>query len=160
MRLKPAFGYRALGVLLALSLGALVPAYAAHAHRGPTAHSSQKGKKATSPKKKGLKGQKQIDPQRATEIQAALIKSGYMSGTPTGQWDSQTTAALQKMQAENGWQTKITPDSRALIKLGLGPNNGASEGPTSSAVPVASSGGASAAGPTTVSAMNQDQPAN
>ncbi len=49
-----------------------------------------------------------------------------MSGTPTGQWDSTTTAALQKLQGDNGWQTKITPDSRALIKLGLGPNNSAS----------------------------------
>jgi hypothetical protein len=28
---------------------------------------------------------------------------------------------MQKLQAENGWQSKITPDSRALIKLGLGP---------------------------------------
>jgi hypothetical protein len=28
---------------------------------------------------------------------------------------------MQKLQEDNGWQTKITPDSRALIKLGLGP---------------------------------------
>jgi hypothetical protein len=28
---------------------------------------------------------------------------------------------MQKLQGANGWQTKITPDSRALIKLGLGP---------------------------------------
>ena len=60
-------------------------------------------------------------PERATEIQSALIKSGYMTGEPTGTWDSQSVAAMQKLQGENGWQTKITPDSRALIKLGLGP---------------------------------------
>jgi hypothetical protein len=60
-------------------------------------------------------------PERATEIQSALIKSGYMSGEPTGSWDSQSVAAMQKLQGDNGWQTKITPDSRALIKLGLGP---------------------------------------
>ena len=29
---------------------------------------------------------------------------------------------MQKLQADNGWQTKMIPDSRALIKLGLGPN--------------------------------------
>jgi hypothetical protein len=28
---------------------------------------------------------------------------------------------MQKVQADNGWQTKLVPDSRALIKLGLGP---------------------------------------
>jgi hypothetical protein len=30
---------------------------------------------------------------------------------------------MEKLQADNGWQTKIVPDSRAIIKLGLGPNN-------------------------------------
>ena len=59
--------------------------------------------------------------ERTTEIQSALIKQGYMSGEPTGRWDDQTVSAMQKLQGENGWQTKITPDSRALIKLGLGP---------------------------------------
>lgn len=28
---------------------------------------------------------------------------------------------MTRYQADHGWQTKITPDSRALIKLGLGP---------------------------------------
>jgi hypothetical protein len=60
---------------------------------------------------------------RATAIQAALIKQGYMSGEPSGTWDSQTVSAMEKMQGDNGWQTRITPDSRALIKLGLGPND-------------------------------------
>lgn len=59
--------------------------------------------------------------ERATEIQAALIKQGYLSGEPTGVWDASSVAAMQKLQSDNGWQTKITPDSRALIKLGLGP---------------------------------------
>ena len=62
-----------------------------------------------------------MDPDRATQIQSALIKSGYMDGQPTGTWDSASATAMQKMQSDNGWQTKITPDSRALIKLGLGP---------------------------------------
>ena len=30
---------------------------------------------------------------------------------------------MQKYQADNGWQNKNVPDSRALIKLGLGPDH-------------------------------------
>jgi peptidoglycan hydrolase-like protein with peptidoglycan-binding domain len=59
--------------------------------------------------------------ERATEIQSALIKQGYLSGEPTGVWDAQSSAAMSKLQADNGWQSKITPDARGLIKLGLGP---------------------------------------
>lgn len=59
--------------------------------------------------------------ERATQIQTALIKQGYLTGEPTGTWDAQTVSAMQKLQADNGWQSKVTPDSRALIKLGLGP---------------------------------------
>lgn len=66
-------------------------------------------------------GQRSMDPQRATEIQQALIQAHYLSGQPTGQWDQATQAAMMKYQTDNGWQSKITPDSRALIKLGLGP---------------------------------------
>ena len=63
-----------------------------------------------------------MDSQRATEIQQALIQAHYLSGSPTGQWDADTQAAMVKYQTDNGWRTKITPDSRALIKLGLGPS--------------------------------------
>jgi hypothetical protein len=59
--------------------------------------------------------------ERATDIQNALIKKGYLTGEPTGKWDPQTISAMEKLQADNGWQSKLTPDSRALIKLGLGP---------------------------------------
>lgn len=45
-----------------------------------------------------------------------------MTGEPTGAWDSTTRDALAKFQEANGWQTKSLPDSRALIKLGLGPD--------------------------------------
>jgi hypothetical protein len=62
--------------------------------------------------------------ERAIQIQTALIKQGYLTGEPTGTWDPQTIAAMQKLQGDSGWQTKITPDSRALIKLGLGPKAG------------------------------------
>ena len=61
-----------------------------------------------------------MEPGRATEIQMALIHAGYLSGEPTGVWDADSIAAMQKLQDANGWQTKYTPDSRALLKLGLG----------------------------------------
>jgi hypothetical protein len=46
-----------------------------------------------------------------------------MTGQPTGKWDASTEEALRRFQADNGWQNKTVPDSRALIKLGLGPNH-------------------------------------
>jgi hypothetical protein len=66
-------------------------------------------------------GQRSIDDNRAIEIQQALVRSGYMT-EPSGHWDSATETAMQKFQADNGWQTKLMPDSRAIIKLGLGPS--------------------------------------
>jgi hypothetical protein len=30
---------------------------------------------------------------------------------------------MEKYQADNGWQSKEIPDSRALIKMGLGPDH-------------------------------------
>lgn len=30
---------------------------------------------------------------------------------------------MARYQADHGWQSKVTPDSRALIKLGLGPSH-------------------------------------
>ena len=68
-------------------------------------------------------GQQKIDSARATQIQQALIREKYLNGEATGDWDARTEAAMAKYQADNGWQSKVTPDSRALIKLGLGPNH-------------------------------------
>jgi Putative peptidoglycan binding domain len=96
---------------------------AAHTHRSPTsghARSSSRKQKTAPPKTRGQRG---IDPDRAKEIQSALIREKYLTGEPSGQWDSATESAMQRYQADHGWQTKLTPDSRALIKLGLGPNH-------------------------------------
>jgi hypothetical protein len=68
------------------------------------------------------RGQQKIDAQRAREIQEALIREHYLSGKPSGKWDTATQNALVRFQGDNGWQTKVVPDSRALIKLGLGPD--------------------------------------
>lgn len=90
--------------------------------------SSAKSGKTTSSKskKKSAKatshGQHGIDEARTREIQAALIREHYLGGEPTGAWDQTTKDALARYQEANGWQTKSLPDSRALIKLGLGPD--------------------------------------
>jgi hypothetical protein len=69
------------------------------------------------------RGQRGIDEERTREIQTALIREHYLSGEPSGVWDQTSKEAMVRYQAANGWQTKITPDSRALIKLGLGPDH-------------------------------------
>jgi peptidoglycan hydrolase-like protein with peptidoglycan-binding domain len=67
-------------------------------------------------------GQQTVDGRRTEQIQQALIQSHYLDGEPSGVWDAKTQEALRRYQAANGWQSKVVPDSRALIKLGLGPS--------------------------------------
>jgi peptidoglycan hydrolase-like protein with peptidoglycan-binding domain len=87
-----------------------------------SAHSTHKTTLKSHKRTRGARGQQAIDPERATQIQQALIREHYLTGEATGKWDSTTIAAMQKFQADQGWQTKIMPDSRALVKLGLGPD--------------------------------------
>jgi hypothetical protein len=68
------------------------------------------------------RGQQAIDPKRAQQIQAALIREHYLSGEPYATWNDTAQKAMQRYQADHGWQSKQVPDSRALIKLGLGPD--------------------------------------
>jgi len=86
-----------------------------------THKTTRKGKRAR--KASWRRGQQKIDPKRAREIQEALIREHYLEGQPTGMWDARTTAAMRKFQSDQGWQSKVVPDSRALIKLGLGPSH-------------------------------------
>ena len=117
---------RAGQVLLLLSSLAITPAFASRTHRAPTSGSHPRttsSKKATRKQVSHVHGQRTIDSERASEIQNALIKQKYLTGSPSGQWDSQTQVAMRQYQSDHGWQTKLTPDSRALISLGLGPNH-------------------------------------
>jgi len=52
-----------------------------------------------------------------------LIREHYLSGAPTGTWNDASEEAMRRYQGDHGWQIKEVPDSRALIKLGLGPSN-------------------------------------
>lgn len=107
----------------------------AHARPSQSANQSAPAKTAASPHKTSGKhkksnkanwrtrGQKKIDPKRAHEIQEALIREHYLNGKASGAWDNATQEAMQKYQADHGWQSKTTPDARALIQLGLGPDH-------------------------------------
>lgn len=96
---------------------AVVSSSASRLRRGPTSSHQKHSKKTASA---ATVHPRAIDDGRATEIQNALVKAGYLQEV-TGHWDSSSQAAMQKLQSDNGWQTKLIPDSRALIKLGLGP---------------------------------------
>ena len=118
--------------IIVLSSVLLAPfASASRVHQAPTSgqhHSAARrgaGKKKTvSLHTRGAKlhGQQSIDANRCSQIQQALIREHYLSGEASGRWDADTIAAMQKYQADQGWQTKLMPDSRALKKLGLGPD--------------------------------------
>ena len=123
-----------LAVVFSAALLAM-PAYATRNHHAPTSgHSSShaarhasgqtKATRKGAAKAKGhkVRGQQAIDSERVTQIQQALIREHYLDGEATGKWDAATIAAMQKLQADQGWQTKLMPDSRALKKLGLGPD--------------------------------------
>jgi peptidoglycan hydrolase-like protein with peptidoglycan-binding domain len=69
------------------------------------------------------RGQQKIDNARTQAIQEALIREHYLQGEPSGSFDASTQKALQKYQSDHGWQTRVVPDSRALISLGLGPDH-------------------------------------
>ncbi len=105
----------------AKTVGSKKPATAsAHAS---TAGRQKKSKQVSSRRKKSARGQQKIDPERAQAIQEALIREHYLSGTAAGTWNQASEDAMRRYQAEHGWQSKMVPDSRALISLGLGPSH-------------------------------------
>jgi hypothetical protein len=121
------FGRNAL--LSASLLAAAIPGLAVtHARRGSTPQKPA----AKHPAKSKLQLPRGIEDDRAVQLQNALIQSGYLTGEPSGHWDPASEAAMQKLQADNGWQTKLVPDSRAIIKLGLGPSTAYNAAPSQS----------------------------
>jgi Putative peptidoglycan binding domain len=100
-------------------------------------HNGRKSKvRAVALAKPKFHGQQAIEEARTLEIQQALIREHYLSGEASGEWDQATREALTRFQGDNHWQTKILPDSRALIKLGLGPSQHGLLNPESAAVAI------------------------
>jgi hypothetical protein len=85
-------------------------------------HTTSSGKHSSKKKSAKARGQQKIDSERAQAIQEALIREHYMSGEAAGTWNQASEEAMRRYQADHGWQSKTVPDSRALIKLGLGPS--------------------------------------
>ena len=108
--------------LLALKAPALTPAK--QGASSTKQHSSKSHRRHSRKSKLSWKkhGQQGMYSDRVLAIQEALIREKYLTGDATGTWDVRTEDAMTRYQNDNGWQSKVTPDSRALIKLGLGPN--------------------------------------
>ena len=127
-------------LLLVFVTGAVTPAFAST--QSTKVHSKTHRKHTKKVKRAGAwkkHGQHEIDADRARDIQEALIRQHYMTGTASGVWDNDTKAAMAKFQKDQGWQAKRIPDARALIKLGLGPTHETNTstqvaGPTATAV--------------------------
>jgi len=131
MNLRPGKLPIAAGIVLitaSLSLGSSVPAKKAPAKKPSVKHSTASSKthktsRYASKKSRKPRGQQAIDGERTREIQEALVREHYLNGEPSGKWDDATQGALRRYQADQGWQSKSVPDSRALIRLGLGPDH-------------------------------------
>jgi Putative peptidoglycan binding domain len=113
-----------LAVVVVLTASLSVAGTDAKEHSSGPQHKGHKtthhGKKAAKPRPRG---QQAIDGERARQIQEALLREHYLSVQPSGVWDSSTEEALRRYQSDHGWQSKTVPDSRALIRLGLGPGH-------------------------------------
>jgi hypothetical protein len=110
------------------SLAKTHPATSTASSNGKSAHTtgtrSASAKRLSSRKKPGkVRGQQKIDPERAQAIQSALVREHYLNSDDAGgPWNQASEDAMRHYQEDHGWQTKEVPDSRALIKLGLGPS--------------------------------------
>jgi peptidoglycan hydrolase-like protein with peptidoglycan-binding domain len=116
------FLHESLGLLLIAGLAVSTASATRVHHRASSSSRTRTLHKAAPIKSHRLHGQQAIEPARVLEIQQALIREHYLTGEANGSWDATTAAAMQKYQADQGWQTRLMPDSRALKKLGLGPD--------------------------------------
>lgn len=96
---------------------------AAKSSNPATTHTRKTKASSRRSKRKAVRGQQKIDPERAEQIQKALIREHYLSGPAAGAWNQASEDAMRRYQADHGWQSKTVPDSRALISLGLGPSH-------------------------------------
>ena len=135
-----------LSVLLCLGL-AVGACYATTPPKSKTKHASASKSRASKSRRTRAvsrhRGQQAIDAARVREIQAALIRERFLDGQPSGIWDQRSKDAMQRFQQVNGWQTKMVPDSRALIKLGLGPDRANLINPNTAATAYIPGGGSS-----------------
>src|SRR5450432_1205433 len=70
-----------------------------------TSRKSKKSRKSAS----WRRGQQKIDATRCREIQESLIREHYLDGVASGTWDNRCQSAMQRYQADNGWQSTVDP---------------------------------------------------
>ena len=114
----------AAGILLVGSIASANTATKKHSVKAKTHSNSKlyKSSRHSTKKSRKARGQQAIASERAREIQEALVREHYLNGEPSGTWDAETQEAMRRYQSDQGWQNKTVPDSRALIRLGLGPS--------------------------------------
>lgn len=66
--------------------------------------------------------------ERLTEIQAALVREGFLQGDPNGKWDDASMAAMKRFQVEHSLPATGKINALSLIALGLGPQRGPAPG--------------------------------
>lgn len=96
--------------------------YAARGRRGRHASGSRSRRYDTAQSVDPTAGSRPapgISAERATEIQNALIKAGYLDGPASGQYDEATIDAMKQFQAKSGMQATGMPSAPALKRLGL-----------------------------------------
>jgi Putative peptidoglycan binding domain len=91
--------------------------------RSPS-HSSSKAKTKRSRRRHKIVRRRRTQmaptPERISEIQSALTRTGYYKGDASGKWDADTVDALEKFQSANGLDPTGKLDALSLQKLGLG----------------------------------------
>ena len=92
---------------------------------------SAKGKSSSRRSKtKKVRGQAAPTPERVSEIQSALARSGAYTGDATGTWDDSTAEAMKKFQGAHGLTPTGKFDALTLQKLGLGSDTAGLGAPT------------------------------
>ena len=89
-------------------------------HHPTTRRLSARAKRAAAARRRA---QMRPEPERIQEIQQALVQAGYLNAQPNGRWDEQTREAMRRYQADNGFPATGLPESKSLMKLGLGPHS-------------------------------------
>jgi hypothetical protein len=111
----------AASVVLALALAVPAQTQQAGSSTSSSSHSTQTHhRRHTRHYSKRMHLPKGPTPDRITQIQSALARGGYYQGDPSGKWDANTIAAMQKFQSTHGLDATGNLDAPTLQKLGLG----------------------------------------
>ncbi len=92
------------------------------AKRKSTKRSKRRSRRTTARKSSRVNTSK-VPTERVLEIQNALIKAGYISGPPSGEYDGATIEAMKQFQSDNGLEKTGRPSAHSLKKLGVSKRN-------------------------------------